>query len=186
VEVELDACLEDAMWRLASSTSATGTYYLNGIGVNCYYEIASTITDGLKAVTATASSTTDNIGYWQDTIVVQINVSSTPISIDSYKNSTTSYDTFEYCGNGIVEDGEVCDEGYDYDAGCGNGVVESAGNYCKADCSDYITIGSSEGCDYYSLSPCGATDSPSTDAVNCSGRDNLCNISCTACISICF
>jgi len=91
--VEIDACLEDAMFRLASSTYDSGEYYLNSVGINCYYEIDTAITNGIKYVTSTAS-TTSSLGYWQNTVVAQINVSSTPRRVESYKHSTISYNSY--------------------------------------------------------------------------------------------
>lgn len=171
-DVDLDACLEDAMLRLASTTAASGTYYLSSVGTNCYYEISAIISSGLKTVTSTASSTS-GLGYWQDTVVVQVNVSSTPISIYSYKNSNISYSTFEFCGdsvcsevetcsncsadcgscavcgNGSVEGTEVCDDGdtINETQTCGNLVVEgvAGGPYCNSDCSAVIVL--TETCD---------------------------------------
>lgn len=171
-DVDLEACLEDAMFRLSSSTAASGTYYLNSVGSNCYYEISSIISSGLKTVTSTASSTS-GLGYWQDTVVLQVNVSSTPISVYSYKNSNISYSTFEFCGdsvcsevetcsncsadcgvcqvcgNGSVEGTEVCDDGdtVNETQTCGNLVVEgvAGGPYCNSTCSAAIVL--TETCD---------------------------------------
>ncbi|MFA6467182.1 MAG: hypothetical protein WCV71_04990 [Patescibacteria group bacterium] len=194
-DVDLDACLEDAMLRLASTTAASGTYYLNSVGSNCYYEISSIISSGLKTVTSTASSTS-GLGYWQDTVVVQVNVSSTPISIYAYKNSTISFDSLLYCGdatcagtetcsncsadcgscavcgNGIVEGAEVCDDDNTNDETqtCGNLIVEGAagGPYCNWNCSAAIVL--TETCDDGGES-CG-------DGTKQSGT--FCNDTCTA------
>jgi hypothetical protein len=170
VDAELEACLDDAMLRLASSTAASGTYYLNSVGVNCYYQIASTISGGLKTVTSTAS-TTSSIGYWEDTVVMQVNVSSTPISIYSYKNSNSSFASYEYCGdstcngsetcsdcsadcgacavcgNGAIEGDEVCDDGNtdDETQTCNNGILETGSDHCTWDCSAAIVL--TETCD---------------------------------------
>ncbi|MBT4209745.1 MAG: hypothetical protein HOE19_02430 [Candidatus Komeilibacteria bacterium] len=243
VDIELDACLEDAMFRLASSTDASGIYYLSGVGIDCYYEIDGKINSGLKIVTSTASSTTDNIGYWQDTVVAQINVSSTPISIDSYKNSSISFDTYLYCGDGTCNNdetcsdcetdcgscqvcgngstegteacddgntdtevcgdgttdsggpycnadctaehyvgGEVCDDGDTVTEGCGNGVVESGSGFCNYNCTTEYSL--SEGCDYYTLSPCLLAGSPSTNNT-CGGKAPLCPLDCSACTALC-
>jgi len=136
-DVDLDACLEDAMFRLSSTTAASGTYYLSGVGTSCYYQIGSTITGGLKTVTSTASSTS-GIGYWQDTVVVQMNVSSTPISIYSYKNSNMSYATFEFCGDSVCsasENAASCN--IDCGDSCGDTYCTGSENAstCPGDCS---------------------------------------------------
>jgi hypothetical protein len=110
-DIEMDACLEDALWRLASSTEISGTYYLNAAGTSCYYQISDNIVAGLKTVTSTASTTSD-VGYWVDAVIAQINVSTTPISVYSYKNFNMSYAPIVVseeggctptCGNGAVE-----------------------------------------------------------------------------------
>lgn len=96
VSVEMDACLEDALWRLASSSQSSGTYYLtdSAAGINCYYQIASGApVNGLKTVTSTAS-TTSSVGYWENTVVVQVNVSSTPVRIYSYQQAKQSYASY--------------------------------------------------------------------------------------------
>lgn len=215
VDVELDACLEDAMFRLASSTSASGTYYLSGVGINCYYEIASSITDGFKTVTSTASSTTSNIGYWQDTVVVQVNVSSTPITIDSYKNSNISYSSFEYCGdgscnasetcsdcvadcggcevcgNGIQEGSEACDDNNVFTEGCGNGVQE-IGTFCNSNCTVEVVL--NEACDSALSGTCaipsGYYAGSYTHAASICQDSKVtgvaCNATCTACSATCL
>lgn len=107
---ETDTCLEDALWRLASSTYASGTYYLNGAGINCYYQISDNISAGLITVTSTAS-TTSSVGSWQEVVIAQINVSSTPIRINSYKNFNLAYDaigTAAYCGDASCNGSETC------------------------------------------------------------------------------
>ena len=91
-DINIRACLEDAMFRISSSTNTTGTYYLTSS--NCSYEIGITAS-GLKTVTTTAS-TTSGVGYWQDTVVTQVNVSSTPIRIESQSKSNQTYDSYEY------------------------------------------------------------------------------------------
>lgn len=109
VDVDMDACLEDALFRLSSSTAISGDYYLNSIGTNCNYQIAVDAVAGLKTVTTTASTTSD-IGYWENTVVVQVNVSSTPIGIDSYKNFNMSYAGIVayYCGDTMCDGSENC------------------------------------------------------------------------------
>ena len=177
--VDLDACLEDALFRLASSTTASGTYYLNGAGVNCYYQIASSISGGLKTVTSTASSTSD-IGYWEDTIVMQINVSSSPISVYSYKNFDMSYASIveggsctATCGNGAVECDEVCDDSNTTTESCGNGSTDVG--KCNADCSAVVP---DEVCDdgNTNTEACG-------DGVKQTGGAIYCNSTCTAVVT---
>lgn len=126
---ETDTCLEDALWRLASSTDVGGTYYLNGAGINCYYQISDTISAGLVTVTSTAS-TTSNVGNWQNVVVAQINVSSTPIRINSYKNFNLAYeaipDQSAYCGDASCNGSETCGD---------NDVAPSCNTDCGA-CPD--------------------------------------------------
>lgn len=201
-DVDLEACLEDAMFRLSSSTAASGTYYLNSVGANCYYEISSIISSGLKTVTSTASSTS-GLGYWQDTVVVQVNVSSTPISIYSYKNSGISYSTFEFCGdsvcsevetcsncsadcgscqvcgNGSVEGTEVCDDGPE---SCGDGIKQS-GTFCNATCDGTYAV--SEVCDYTGVECGGLGTQAMTSAVGCT-KNPYCTITCGGCTSVCL
>jgi hypothetical protein len=137
VDVDLDACLDDAMFRLASTTDATGTYYLAGVGTNCYYQISADIVGGLKTVTSTAS-TTSSIGYWEDTVVVRINVSSTPISVYSYKNSNSSFASYLYCGDGACNDSETAVNcSADCADSCGDTYCTGSENAstCPGDCS---------------------------------------------------
>lgn len=169
VSIENQACIDDALYKIASSTSASGTYYLSDFGTKCFYEIGSSIDGGLKIVTSTASSTSD-VGYWQKTIVVSVNVSTTPISIYSMRDSNMSYDSFTYCGDGscngseicstcvadcgtcqvcgntIIEGTEACDDGNTVTETqtCGNTIIES-GEHCNADCTAVINL--TEVCD---------------------------------------
>ncbi|MBU1203275.1 hypothetical protein KKH39_04525 [Patescibacteria group bacterium] len=166
VSVENNACIDDALYRIASSTDATGTYYLSELGTKCYYEISSVIDGGLKTVTSTASTTSD-VGYWEDTVIVMVNVSTTPVSIYSYKNSNMSYNSFTYCGdsscngietcstcgadcgvcavcgNGTIEGDEACDDSNTVTESCGDGDTTVGG--CSADCS--ASLGLNETCD---------------------------------------
>lgn len=78
------ACLDDAMVRISNNNYATGTYALDLTNVHCYYQISETVT-GLKTVTTTASSLS-SIGIWSQSLRAIVNVSSTPISINSYQD----------------------------------------------------------------------------------------------------
>ena len=79
-----DACAEEAMNRISQNLYATGTYYLTLDNIYCDYQLSDTVA-GLKTVTTTAS-TGSSLGYWQSSSVIEVNVSSTPISINSYKD----------------------------------------------------------------------------------------------------
>src|SRR3989339_38908 len=78
------ACLDDAMVRISNNNYATGTYALDLTNVHCYYQISETVT-GLKTVTTTASSLS-SVGIWSQSLRAIVNVSSTPISINSYQD----------------------------------------------------------------------------------------------------
>jgi len=78
------ACLDDAMVRISNNNYATGTYALDLTNVHCYYQISDTVT-GLKTVTTTASSLS-SVGIWSQSLRAIVNVSSTPISINSYQD----------------------------------------------------------------------------------------------------
>ena len=166
VTVNMDACLDDAFRRIASSTAVSGSYYVDAGNVTCAYDIDSIITDGIKIVTSTAS-TTSALGSWYDTVVVWVNVSTTPISIDQYKTALTDYaannacgdnlcnygedcSTCETdcgicqdCGNGVTEGTEVCDDGNTNTEFCGDGDTTVGG--CSADCM--TNLGLTEVCD---------------------------------------
>jgi hypothetical protein len=79
-----DSCLDDALQRISADFYATGTYALNIGNVNCNYEVSPNVS-GTKIVTTTAASFSD-LGYWQGSIVANINVSSTPMNIISYRD----------------------------------------------------------------------------------------------------
>lgn len=168
-KVDMDACLDEALVRLASSTSASGSFNLDTSSVNCVYQISSVISGGLKVVTSTASSTSD-VGFWESEIIAFINVSTTPISINSYKNNKLAYSSYAWCGdascsrgetcstcsadcgscqvcgNSSTEGTEACDDGNTTTETqtCGNSTTES-GTYCNADCSAVINL--TEVCD---------------------------------------
>ncbi|MCB9802549.1 LamG domain-containing protein [Candidatus Nomurabacteria bacterium] len=79
-----DSCLEDALSKVSQNLYATGTYYLVTDNIYCDYQISETI-DGFKTVTTTAAALAD-FGYWQGTVIAEVNVSSTPIALNSYKD----------------------------------------------------------------------------------------------------
>jgi hypothetical protein len=89
VIVDIDACIDDALVRIASSSSITGSFNLSTTGVSCSSTIG-VINAGLKIVTSTATSTSD-VGLWSKSIVVKVNVSTSPISIYSYKDALEAY-----------------------------------------------------------------------------------------------
>jgi len=167
--VDMDACLDDALFRLASSTAISGTFNLDTASINCVYQIGSIIDGGFKNVTSTASSTSD-VGFWETEIIVSINVSTTPISINSYKNSKLAYSSYVWCGDASCSNGEncgtcladcgacvcgdgntqgaeVCDDGNtDTETQtCGNLITESGSDHCNADCTATIVL--TEVCD---------------------------------------
>jgi len=136
--VNMDDCIEDALFRLSSSTDASGDYYLNGAGTNCQYQISDVVVSGLKTVTSTAS-TTSSLGYWEDVVVAQINVSSTPVSIYSYKNFNMSYSPIDVvvCGDATCsgsENASTCPA--DCSVSCGDTYCTHTENAstCPADC----------------------------------------------------
>lgn len=69
------------------------------------------------------------------------------------------------CGDGIIDAGEVCDDGNAITESCGDNTVQS-GNYCNSDCSSSLTL--AETCD------------PSNSASGSSGCESgyFCNNSC--------
>lgn len=171
VAVNMDACLDDALGRIASSTAVLGSYYLDAGNVTCAYEIGA-IVAGLKTVTSTAS-TTSGLGSWYDSVVVKVNVSTTPISINQYKSNITEYDANFVCGNDVREGSEVCDDGNLVDEGCGNGATETADTYCNSTCTAEIVIADDEAC-----------DDENTDTEACGNgvleNGNFCNADCSA------
>ena len=84
VAYNIDACLDDAYWRITSSTSVSGAFGITNGGIDCDYEISAT-DNGLKIVTSTAT-TTSALGNWHRQVIAQINVSTTPITISYYKD----------------------------------------------------------------------------------------------------
>jgi len=197
VAANIDACIDDALVRIASSTSVAGAYNLFTSGISCTYDI-SNIDAGYITVTSTASSTSD-VGYWQDQVVVMVNVSTTPIHIESYKTSPLGFDSYNtcgdgqctygedcscsadcgacVCGNGVTEGDEVCDDGDEVTEGCGSGATETAGTYCNATCTAEVVISVDEVCDD------GDTETEGCgNGVKESGT--FCNATCSATLSL--
>ena len=87
VAFNLESCLDDALWQIASSTDTYGSFSIDAGGVLCAYQISAT-SAGLKTVTSTAT-TTSSLGNWNRTVIMQVNVSSTPTTIESYHDYTT-------------------------------------------------------------------------------------------------
>lgn len=194
VASNIDACVDDALSRISSSTSVAGSYNLFVSNVSCVYDI-SVISAGFITVTSTASSTSD-LGYWQDQVVVTVNVSTTPISIESYKTSILGFDSYNVCGdgqctfgedcgscgadcgacvcgNGVTEGSEVCDDGNNDNEGCGNGTPETADTYCNSNCTAEIVVSSDEVCDDGVNESCGdgIVQNGSYCNSSCSGYD---------------
>jgi len=86
--IDIDACVEDALVRIASSTSVSGNFNLSTSNVTCSSTVSG-IDAGLKIVTSTATSSPEAGGTWTRSVVVKVNVSTTPISIESYKDNLT-------------------------------------------------------------------------------------------------
>lgn len=146
VNVDIDSCMDDALYRISSSSEVTGLYYINLGNTDCSYEIGATVS-GIKFVTSTAS-TTSGIGSWSKTVVTAVNVSTSPISIESYKDSVDSFDSYviAVCGDWVTDSGEACDDGnaVTETQTCGNNIWEH-GTHCNADCTAEIVL--TEVCD---------------------------------------
>lgn len=105
---------------------------------------------------------------------------------ESYSGDTIEYiaraKVPSFCGNGIIEDGEACDDIENDCIGstcCGNGETEPDGWHCNSTCTENIRVNGNEPCDY---------NAPFTDDCSVSGTDytssdaggpSLCNITCT-------
>jgi len=180
VNVEIDSCIDDALYRISSSSDVTGTFSLDVGDVYCDYEI-SAISNGIKYVTSTASSTSA-LGTWSRTVITAVNVSSSPISIYSYKDSVTSFDSFATCGNGAVEGDEVCDDGNLITEQCGDSI-QHIGNFCSSDCM--VAYVANEACDSDLTKPCSLAPDYFTnyyidDVQDCS-KGMACKNDCTKC-----
>lgn len=200
VMYNIDACLSDAMWQIASSTSASGDYSINNVGgITCAYQISATAS-GLKTVTSTAT-TTSAVGSWNRSVVMRVNVSSSPFFIQSHKDylagtclnnsccfdgvcnagetcSTCSADcgACPVCGNGTLEGSEVCDDGNLTTESCGDRTTQSGGPYCNSTCT--VAYAGGEACDdgNTATEACG-------DGVIQSGGAVYCNNTCSVAIS---
>lgn len=84
VQVNIDACVNDALLRIASSTAVSGDFTLTVSTTDCTYNIGTAVS-GIKIVTSTATSTGD-LGAWSRKVKLEVNASRTPIMIDSYKD----------------------------------------------------------------------------------------------------
>lgn len=204
VMYNIDACLSDAMWQIASSTSASGDYSINNIGgVTCAYQISATAS-GLKTVTSTATTTSD-VGSWNRSVVMRVNVSSSPFFIQSHKdylagtclNNSCCYDGVcnatetcstcstdcgacpPVCGNEIIEAGEDCDDGNEINTDdCLNTCVDPS-------CGDSFVWAGHETCDY--TGPACAGGSPQQGAVGCVNESSpWCKTDCSACAKQCL
>ncbi|MFA5126607.1 MAG: hypothetical protein WC465_01230 [Patescibacteria group bacterium] len=175
VSNNIDACLDDALWRISSSTTVSGSYSISTVGVACAYQISS-IMDGYKYVTSTAT-TTSAVGNWNRQVIAQIAVSTTPISIYSYRDNITRYNAgATICGDGVVEGSEVCDDGDTDTEGCGDGTTQSGSDYCNSSCSAVLVL--SEVCD-----DGGAYTESCGDSIIQSGSD-YCNATCSATLTM--
>src|SRR3989339_566952 len=82
------------------------------------------------------------------------------------------------CGNSIIEDDEVCDDGDTVTEGCASGTLDTAGTHCNSTCTAVVTLGSTEPCDYGAWSnDCkyGGINYTTSDV----GGPSYCNITCT-------
>jgi len=82
--VNLDACFEDALLRLASSTVVSGSFSISTEDVDCVYNV-SAIINGFKYATSTATTTSD-AGVWVREATISVNVSTSPITVSTYKD----------------------------------------------------------------------------------------------------
>lgn len=202
VMYNIDACLSDAMWQITSSTNASGSYSIELGGINCSYQISATAL-GMKTVTSTAT-TTSSVGNWNKSVVMLVNVSSSPYLIQSQKdhltgvclndscycgdsicNSTETYDNCptdcepgQVCGNGAIEGTEHCDDGdtITETQTCGNSVWEQGETDCNADCTAHVIL--TEACDDGDVltEACGDSEPQSGGAI-------YCNLDCTAVVT---
>ncbi len=200
VMYNIDSCLNDALWQIASSTSASGNYSIAVGGVNCSYQISATA-DSMKTVTSTAT-TTSAVGNWNRSVVMRVNVASSPFFIQSYKDymagvaqrcgdgecaasescSTCSADCgacgpSSVCGDGDTEGTEVCDDGNTTTETqtCGNSSIEN-GTYCSGDCLAVVSL--TEACDDGN-----ATTEYCGDSATQNGS-SYCNSACSAYITL--
>ncbi len=84
VQSNIDSCVNDALLRIASSTSVSGNFTIIASTTACAYQI-SVASGGIKNVTSTAT-TTSSLGSWSRGVLLEVNASATPIVIESYKD----------------------------------------------------------------------------------------------------
>lgn len=191
VIVDMDACVDDALWRLGHYGDSKGDFIFNVGNTYCHYDI-STAVDHIKTVTSTASTTSD-MGSWYKTIVFTVNVSSSPVMIKSY-HEVTYYDSLSSqattCGDWVCNGSETCST-CEMDCGacgyCGDAVCNNSENLCTclhdgcaAACGDGCCNGS-ENC-----LTCG-DDCVSCGDGCCAGGENctICPDDCGACGEAC-
>lgn len=190
--VDIDACIDDVMHRISSSTDVSGSFSLSTSVVNCSSSIATTV-DWFKWATSTATSSSD-VGFWSKSIAFKVNVSTSPISIDVYKDNLQGFASNAFCGDGTCQsnedcgtceddcgacvcgdgskDGaEACDDGDTDTEACGDGTQDN-GTFCNSDCT--LEYDLDETCDDGNVYTefCG-------DAIHQSGA-SYCNATCTA------
>lgn len=83
VVVDIDACINDALWRIGQDNTITGSYSITE-SVNCSYTISETLND-IKTINGTATTNSD-LGSWTRSVEVEIDISNQPIKIVSYKD----------------------------------------------------------------------------------------------------
>lgn len=84
VQANVDTCVNESLYRLASSTDTSGSFTVSVSPISCAFDI-SIATGGIKYVTSTATTTGD-LGSWSRGVKMEVNVSSAPIVIESYKD----------------------------------------------------------------------------------------------------
>lgn len=84
VRVDIDACIDDALVRIADDLYVSGNFNLTTAEVTCSSTVSATVT-GFKTVTSTATSTNE-FGSWIRSVVIGVNVSTSPILVTSYKD----------------------------------------------------------------------------------------------------
>ena len=142
VQANINACLDELIFQLSLDVYSSGYFSLIDLGTSCAYEIDEGIVDGIKTATISASSTSD-LGFWQKEVIVLVNVSSTPISVYSYKNDPSAFASAtpaSYCGDGVLdEETEECDGSADPTGlagwSCSLGGTLSCNESCQRACS---------------------------------------------------
>lgn len=82
------------------------------------------------------------------------------------------------CGDDLVQDTEVCDDGNAVNEYCGDGILQlSTESYCNSTCSEAITFSQSEVCDYaFWSNDCYTPDGWYTDSLV--GKNPYCKSNC--------